>query len=256
RATVATPHSGGDPTLYISGTASILGHETVHDGDIDRRRHRRPALPRQARLRQVPSEGGAIRTTRPRPGRLLGLRPGRGPGPATPGVRQRRRLTDRIADDPREAYAGLEGSPLKAAIEGLRDLRGTIREAVDLGGLTGESVLDFYSRFVPIANRNVTGPQLPARTRAPQPVRAGLRRRAGGGGLAHRASARRRRPRGPLAVSVGTGGRGIHLLRPLRPLTRALQPRLPRRPRVRRRLSRRARTPKGRSAPGPGRGHA
>jgi chorismate lyase/3-hydroxybenzoate synthase len=36
RATVATPRSGGDPTLYISGTASILGHETVHDGDIEK----------------------------------------------------------------------------------------------------------------------------------------------------------------------------------------------------------------------------
>lgn len=71
----------------------------------------------------------------------------------------RRWLTERIADDLREAYAGLEGSPLKAAIEVLRDLRGVIREAVDFGGLTGESVLDFYSRFVPIANRNVTGPQ-------------------------------------------------------------------------------------------------
>ncbi|PRH79872.1 reactive intermediate/imine deaminase [Streptomyces solincola] len=36
RATLLEPGSGGRPVLYVSGTASILGDDTVHPGDADR----------------------------------------------------------------------------------------------------------------------------------------------------------------------------------------------------------------------------
>ncbi|WP_051393191.1 FkbO/Hyg5 family chorismatase [Glycomyces arizonensis] len=36
RASAITTRPGAERTLYISGTASILGHETVHDGDIEK----------------------------------------------------------------------------------------------------------------------------------------------------------------------------------------------------------------------------
>jgi chorismatase len=36
RATAMTPRGGEAPTLFVSGTASILGHETVFEGDIEK----------------------------------------------------------------------------------------------------------------------------------------------------------------------------------------------------------------------------
>lgn len=64
-----------------------------------------------------------------------------------------------IADDLREARAGLDGSALKYAYEVVRDHREVLRLAVDRPGLTEESLPEFYGPFVAAVNRNVIGPQ-------------------------------------------------------------------------------------------------
>lgn len=46
-----------------------------------------------------------------------------------------------------------------AALDILRELRDTIRYAVDFGGLTERSLDEFYRRTVPMMNRAVVGPQ-------------------------------------------------------------------------------------------------
>ena len=64
-----------------------------------------------------------------------------------------------ISDDLAEGLLGYAGSPLKAALDVLRDLRDTFRHAVDFGGLTPASAEDFAARTVPALNRAVVGPQ-------------------------------------------------------------------------------------------------
>ena len=64
-----------------------------------------------------------------------------------------------ISDDLAEGLLGYAGSPLKAALDVLRDLRDTFRYAVDFGGLTPASAEEFAARTVPVLNRAVVGPQ-------------------------------------------------------------------------------------------------
>lgn len=64
-----------------------------------------------------------------------------------------------IGADLAEGVLGFAGSPLKAALDVLRDLRDTFRHAVDFGGLTDRSLDEFTWRTVPLLNRAVVGPQ-------------------------------------------------------------------------------------------------
>jgi FAD-NAD(P)-binding len=57
-----------------------------------------------------------------------------------------------------EARKGNLDSPLKAASDVLRDLRDTLRAAIDFGGLTEASHRWLYSDFVPVMNRVAVGP--------------------------------------------------------------------------------------------------
>ncbi|MER7723212.1 FAD/NAD(P)-binding protein [Streptomyces sp. NPDC096323] len=63
-----------------------------------------------------------------------------------------------VNEDLTEALRGVEASPLKAALEVLRDHRETIRQAVDAPGLTEASTRWFFTRFTGELNRLVTGP--------------------------------------------------------------------------------------------------
>lgn len=67
---------------------------------------------------------------------------------------------ERLRSDLVEARLGLEGSPTKAGLEVLRDLRDVVRYAVDFGGLDENSHDEFYGSFTATLNRSVTGPQL------------------------------------------------------------------------------------------------
>lgn len=68
-------------------------------------------------------------------------------------------LAGALRRDLDEAAAGIANSPLKAALDVLRQLRDTFRHAVDFGGMTDASLDDFYGRMVPVLNRAVVGPQ-------------------------------------------------------------------------------------------------
>ncbi|MFF8725326.1 FAD/NAD(P)-binding protein [Streptomyces sp. NPDC015171] len=67
---------------------------------------------------------------------------------------------ERLRSDLVEARLGLGGSPVKAGLEVLRDLRDVVRHAVDFGGLDEDSHDAFYGSFTATLNRSVTGPQL------------------------------------------------------------------------------------------------
>lgn len=68
-------------------------------------------------------------------------------------------LTDNLRCDLAEGLLGFAGSPMKAALDILRDLRDTFRHAVDFGGLTEASLDSFIGATVPAINRAVVGPQ-------------------------------------------------------------------------------------------------
>lgn len=71
----------------------------------------------------------------------------------------RERLTELIEDDLAHAEQGNHDGPVKAALDTLRDVRSTIRLAVDLGGLTARShEVDFLGRFVPVSSHLAAGP--------------------------------------------------------------------------------------------------
>jgi hypothetical protein len=65
-----------------------------------------------------------------------------------------------IEQDLEESRRGLAESPLKVALEVWRDLRDTLRDAVNGTGLTSESRANFYAHYSPLINRTVAGPQL------------------------------------------------------------------------------------------------
>lgn len=64
-----------------------------------------------------------------------------------------------IRSDLAEGLLGFVGSPFKAALDILRDLRDTFRYMVDFGGLTEQSLDEFNRRTIPVINRAVVGPQ-------------------------------------------------------------------------------------------------
>jgi uncharacterized NAD(P)/FAD-binding protein YdhS len=68
-------------------------------------------------------------------------------------------LTGVMKRDLDEAALGFAGSPVKAALDILRELRDTVRHAVDFGGLTDRSLDEFTRWTVPSMNRAVVGPQ-------------------------------------------------------------------------------------------------
>ncbi|MEW2031061.1 FAD/NAD(P)-binding protein [Streptomyces roseifaciens] len=80
----------------------------------------------------------------------------------------------RIADDLEQAERGLSGSPLKAALEVLRDRRELLRRAVDFAGLDEKSHEEFYGSFTAVLNRSVTGPQLDRHQELLALLRAGV----------------------------------------------------------------------------------
>ena len=67
-------------------------------------------------------------------------------------------LLQYLENDIAEAHQGNLGSALKTACDVLRDIRDTIRLAVDFGGLTPESHAQFCREFTPINNRLAVGP--------------------------------------------------------------------------------------------------
>ncbi|MEU8991316.1 FAD/NAD(P)-binding protein [Streptomyces sp. NPDC048558] len=86
----------------------------------------------------------------------------------------------RIADDLGEARSGLGVSPLKEALEVLRDHRDVLRAVVDPPGLDDESVNDFFGDFVGLVNRTVIGPQLERASELLALIEAGVVRPAPG----------------------------------------------------------------------------
>ncbi len=68
-------------------------------------------------------------------------------------------LADVLRGDLAEGLLGFVGSPVKAALDVMRELRDTFRYVVDFGGLTEASLDEFTRRTVPAVNRAVVGPQ-------------------------------------------------------------------------------------------------
>ncbi|CAM5677828.1 hypothetical protein SALBM135S_09379 [Streptomyces alboniger] len=68
-------------------------------------------------------------------------------------------LTDTVHDDLVKAGKGLTLSPVKAALEAVREVRDTLRDAINFRGLTGPSLENFLCGTVPLMNRAVVGPQ-------------------------------------------------------------------------------------------------
>ena len=81
-----------------------------------------------------------------------------------------------VTDDLAQARLGLAGSPVKSAIDILRELRDVVRYAVDFGGLTDASLDHFMRHVVPIMNRAVVGPQKERYTELLMLMSAGLLR--------------------------------------------------------------------------------
>jgi FAD-NAD(P)-binding len=67
-------------------------------------------------------------------------------------------LMDHLQHDLQEARRGNLDSPLKAACDVLRDLRDTLRAAIEFGGLSAESHRWVLSSFMPLMNRLAVGP--------------------------------------------------------------------------------------------------
>jgi hypothetical protein len=68
-------------------------------------------------------------------------------------------LADVVHVDLADGVLGFTRSPVKAALDILRDLRDTVRYVVDFGGLSGESLEEFNRQTIPQMNRAVVGPQ-------------------------------------------------------------------------------------------------
>jgi methylaspartate mutase epsilon subunit len=85
-----------------------------------------------------------------------------------------------IREDVAEAERGNVGGPLKAALDTARDVRATVRAAVDLSGLTAAShAADFLGSFVPVLSHLSTGPPLSRLRQVVALVEAGLLEFAG-----------------------------------------------------------------------------
>jgi uncharacterized NAD(P)/FAD-binding protein YdhS len=75
------------------------------------------------------------------------------------GPAYQRWFADTLRRDLGEGLLGFAWSPVKAALDIVRELRDTVRYVADFGGLTAASADDFYRRTVPLMNRAVVGPQ-------------------------------------------------------------------------------------------------
>jgi hypothetical protein len=85
-------------------------------------------------------------------------------------------LVEAIGRDLAESLLGFAGSPLKGAIDALRDLRDMFRYAVDFDGITDESLEDFHRYIVPQVNRAVVSPQFERHSELIALISAGLAR--------------------------------------------------------------------------------
>jgi uncharacterized NAD(P)/FAD-binding protein YdhS len=83
-------------------------------------------------------------------------------------------FADTLRRDLGEGLLGFAWSPVKAALDILRELRDTVRYVADFGGLTEASQDDFYRRIVPLMNRAVVGPQYERHTELLALMAAGL----------------------------------------------------------------------------------
>ncbi|HEY7143967.1 MAG TPA: FAD/NAD(P)-binding protein [Streptosporangiaceae bacterium] len=79
-----------------------------------------------------------------------------------------------ISADLAEGLAGFTRSPVKAALDILRELRDTFRYAADYGGLTGPSLEEYNRRVIPQLNRAVVGPQYERHAELLALMRAGV----------------------------------------------------------------------------------
>ncbi len=100
-------------------------------------------------------------------------------------------LAETVRADLAEGLLGFAGSPVKAGLDVLRELRDTFRYVVDFGGLTAASLDDFTVRTIPALNRAVVGPQWERYAELLALFAAGVARA----------------PFGPEPVVVPTGGR-------------------------------------------------
>lgn len=86
-------------------------------------------------------------------------------------------VTEVLGEDLRQAELGNVGSPLKAALDVFRDVRGVLRAAVDFGGLTARShEEDFLGWFCPIMSLLTVGPPLLRSRQALALMNAGMLR--------------------------------------------------------------------------------
>jgi uncharacterized NAD(P)/FAD-binding protein YdhS len=83
-------------------------------------------------------------------------------------------LSDVLSRDLAEGVLGFAGSPVKAALDILRDQRDMFRYAIDFRGLTGDSVDAFNRYVVPALNRAVVGPQYERHSELLTLITAGL----------------------------------------------------------------------------------
>ncbi|MFG3285583.1 FAD/NAD(P)-binding protein [Streptomyces sp. NPDC048111] len=127
-----------------------------------------------------------------------------------------------IEDDLHEAELGLEQSPLKFALEVMRDHREVLRRAVDEPGLTEESEAYFFGSFVPAVNRAVIGPQRQRNAELLALLAAGVARPGPGPGpRIVWETARRRWSLTSTALAVPTLDHADHLVAALSPAPQA-----------------------------------
>jgi uncharacterized NAD(P)/FAD-binding protein YdhS len=126
--------AGGHPVPAVPGVAADPGWVAVQD-----------------RLDELDTVLGSFDAAATFSG-TAGIRLGDGPA-------YQRWFADTIRRDLGEGLLGFAWSPVKAALDILRELRDTVRYVVDFGGLTDASADGFYGRVVPLMNRAVVGPQ-------------------------------------------------------------------------------------------------
>jgi len=83
-------------------------------------------------------------------------------------------FTDVLSRDLAEGVRGFVGSPVKAALDIMRELRDTFRYAIDFGGLTPDSLESFHRYTVPAVNRAVVGPQFERHSELLALIEAGI----------------------------------------------------------------------------------
>lgn len=144
-------HRVATPAAHFTPAAVAALREGVPDGLLDFRRDVEPLILREAlhRLGSAP------------PAQVAAIQRVLSPEPRTWATYNRYRDTvlDAARADLAEAELGLVRSPVKEALEVLRDHRESVRVALDPPGLTDESHRYFMEEYVPLVNRVVIGPQ-------------------------------------------------------------------------------------------------